>query len=72
MNAGERARTAVIQFLAEQLRRAKYLHDEHQPDELGHCSGCHTQVRATPWPCVIRQMADDCISLQIPLQRRAS
>lgn len=72
MSPGERARSGVMFFLSQQIRRAKYLHDLHKPNDLGHCSGCHTQMAPTVWPCVIRMMADDSIARQIPTQREAT
>lgn len=72
MTPGDRACSAVIGFLARDLGRALYLQQKHVQAEDGSCLGCNTQTAPTPWPCIVLQLADECMARQIPLQRRAS
>lgn len=67
---GERAQSAVLSFLARDLGRAVYLQQVHVAGDRGDCAGCRSQVRWVEYPCLIRQLADECISRQIPLQRK--
>ena len=72
MTPGERASSAVINFLSRDLGRAIYLQQKHLKAEDGSCLGCLTQLAPTLWPCIILRLADECLARQIPLQRRAS
>lgn len=72
MTPGERAQSAVLNFLARDLGRAIYLQQKHIRANDGSCNGCCTQLAPTEFPCIVRRLADECISRQIPLQRRAS
>lgn len=72
MNAGERAQTAVVWFLAQDLNRAAYLRKLHVADQRGACAGCNSQTQHIAYPCIIRQLAEECIHRQIPLPRKRS
>lgn len=72
MTPGERASSAVINFLSRDLGRAIYLQQKHVQAEDGSCLGCNTQMAPTAWPCVVLRLADETVARQIPLQRRQS
>lgn len=70
--AAQRAESAVLWFLGEDLRRADFLRRRHVSDKYGGCAGCSSQTSFIAYPCFIRQLAEECIHRQIPSPRKAS
>jgi hypothetical protein len=68
----QKTESAVLWFLSQDLGRASYLRKLHVADKYGACAGCCSQTQHIAYPCVIRQLAEECIHRQIPLPRRAS
>ncbi|MCW2904210.1 MAG: hypothetical protein JWO67_6475 [Streptosporangiaceae bacterium] len=69
MTPGERSCSVAVWFLSRDIGRAIYLREVHRDDGTGHCAGCRSQVRWTPHPCLLRQLADETLSRLIPSQR---
>lgn len=72
MTPGERASSAVINFLSKDIGRAIYLRQKHVSDARGECNGCRSQVTPTMHPCIIRQLAEETIRRMIPQPREAT
>jgi hypothetical protein len=58
----------VVEFLRADLRRARWMLQQHIPDHYGWCyhQGAHEQYR---WPCQLLQCAQDAIASMPPLSR---
>jgi hypothetical protein len=72
MVIGSRAESAVLWFFSRDIGRAIYIQEVHVADERGACAGCCTQTAPTMHPCIVRQLADECISRLIPRPREAT
>jgi len=61
-----RAEVAVAWFFGAAPDRARRIQVRHTRDRCGTCAGCNTQTTATPWPCLLRQLADEAVAAAIP------
>ena len=53
-----RAHLAAVRFFMWDLWAALNCLRTHVPNEQGSCLGCHTQLRSTPYPCVVVTLAE--------------